>query len=134
MYTASSFWPDRLEWEFGTDQFGNWHYINLQVNETASNATKINTLETSTAWQQPHVGWALSKSIQALLSPKANDWMKGFYVRWLVHLMGDIHQPLHNGDFVNHDFPNGTLGGNSITVGVEVVVCAPHPYTLYLTT
>ncbi len=34
---------------------------------------------------------------------------------WLLHLAGDIHQPLHSGALISHSlFPNGDRGGNGI--------------------
>lgn len=35
-------------------------------------------------------------------------------LRILTHVMGDLHQPLHNSDLTTKNFPNGTHGGNSI--------------------
>jgi hypothetical protein len=37
---------------------------------------------------------------------------KSFLLRFLVHVIGDIHQPLHSSSLVNDIFPNGDLGGN----------------------
>ena len=28
-------------------------------------------------------------------------------LRYFIHLMGDIHQPLHNTEFYSDDFPKG---------------------------
>ena len=33
-------------------------------------------------------------------------------LRFLIHLIGDIHQPLHNTSLVNSQFPKGDKGGN----------------------
>ncbi len=36
---------------------------------------------------------------------------------WVLHLMGDIHQPMHTGSLYSaHTFANGDLGGNRIPV------------------
>lgn len=36
---------------------------------------------------------------------------------WLLHLVGDIHQPLHSGALVSSSlFPNGDRGGNGIAI------------------
>lgn len=37
-------------------------------------------------------------------------------MRFLVHLLGDIHQPLHNVSLVTKDFPKGDMGGNKFEV------------------
>lgn len=35
---------------------------------------------------------------------------------WVLHLIGDLHQPLHVAALVNDDFPQGDRGGNSAYV------------------
>lgn len=39
--------------------------------------------------------------------------------RFLVHLVGDIHQPLHSVSLWNHQFPNGDQGGNRFIVSFQ---------------
>jgi hypothetical protein len=36
---------------------------------------------------------------------------------WLLHLVGDLHQPLHCTILVSKDFPDGDRGGNSFLIG-----------------
>lgn len=33
-------------------------------------------------------------------------------MRYLIHVLGDIHQPLHTSTLVNEKFPDGDQGGN----------------------
>lgn len=33
-----------------------------------------------------------------------------------MHVVGDIHQPLHNTNLFNETYPDGDLGGNRINV------------------
>ena len=35
-------------------------------------------------------------------------------MRLILHYVGDIHQPLHATSRVNHEFPQGDRGGNSV--------------------
>ena len=37
-------------------------------------------------------------------------------LRFLIHLVGDIHQPLHNCSLVNKEFPKGDKGGNDFKI------------------
>ncbi len=39
-------------------------------------------------------------------------------LRFLIHLVGDIHQPLHNTSRVNQKYPEGDRGANSFVVDV----------------
>lgn len=44
-------------------------------------------------------------------------------LRYLIHIVGDIHQPLHATALFNDRFPNGDLGGNLFTIkfGIPVI-------------
>ena len=33
-------------------------------------------------------------------------------MRLLIHIVGDMHQPLHNVNMYNYTYPNSDLGGN----------------------
>lgn len=60
--------------------------------------------------------WAMLKAIRNLNTnkpSKINQMLgKSFSLRYLIHLVGDIHQPLHNTSRVTPNFPKGDLGGN----------------------
>jgi len=37
---------------------------------------------------------------------------------WLIHLIGDVHQPLHTAQLFTREYPNGDRGGNEICIRV----------------
>ena len=37
---------------------------------------------------------------------------RALYARYLIHLAGDIHQPLHSVALFNKSYPKGDMGGN----------------------
>lgn len=39
---------------------------------------------------------------------------KHLYIRFLLHILGDIHQPLHAIETFSTQFVNGDVGGNSV--------------------
>ena len=41
---------------------------------------------------------------------------RAWMTRYLLHVVGDIHQPLHSTNYFNETFKNGDLGGNRINV------------------
>lgn len=56
---------------------------------------------------------AALKSLEATLSDRhASADQRGIALRFLVHVLGDIHQPLHAGE-------NGDAGGNKLNAGVS---------------
>lgn len=49
-----------------------------------------------------------------LASSDASDDVKSYDLVWLLHLVGDVHQPLHATSRFTHDLPDGDRGGNSV--------------------
>ncbi|UGY17971.1 S1/P1 nuclease [Bradyrhizobium septentrionale] len=50
----------------------------------------------------------------ALASHDTPDDVKSYDLVWLLHLVGDVHQPLHATSRFTHDLPDGDRGGNSV--------------------
>jgi hypothetical protein len=44
------------------------------------------------------------------------DFEKSFFMIYLLHVVGDIHQPLHSCSLLNDQFPEGDRGGNSMKI------------------
>ena len=100
----SSNWPDFIKSDTAYNYLYNWHFINIKgglsreevnailANDTAVNAyTKINLI------------------VRELKNKKHSLPDKAFYLKLLIHIVGDIHQPLHVGRYED-------LGGNRIKV------------------
>ncbi len=49
-----------------------------------------------------------------LASPTASDDPKSYDLVWLLHLVGDVHQPLHASSRFTADLPDGDRGGNLV--------------------
>lgn len=43
---------------------------------------------------------------------------RSLFARYLVHLVGDIHQPLHSVSLYNRTFPKGDAGGNLLKIRI----------------
>jgi hypothetical protein len=50
------------------------------------------------------------------INVKKNTAERALFARYLVHLVGDIHQPLHSVALFNKTFPKGDAGGNLLKV------------------
>jgi S1/P1 Nuclease len=48
-----------------------------------------------------------------------SDDIKSYDLVWLLHLVGDVHQPLHATSRFTHDLPNGDAGGNLVKIRCE---------------
>ena len=76
-----------------------WHYITLQIDAPGGPP------------DSPNVVTALNRSLAMLKDASADRYAREEALKWVVHLLGDLHQPLHVGE--DHD-----RGGNLAKVKV----------------
>lgn len=58
---------------------------------------------------------ALDYNLSVLRATDSQDAQKAVALCWMLHLLGDIHQPLHAGALISAElFPRGDRGGNGI--------------------
>ncbi len=128
----ASIWPDlvpnisesvRTQYHRGT-----WHYINMPVYLTAEDEKELsNSLDhnMSTTFEPPlrqnlNIIQALKGNLLVWRDQTASDSDKAVALCWIIHLTGDLHQPLHNvALFSRAFFPEGDRGGNSIAIKRE---------------
>lgn len=65
-----------------------WHYKNIDADETFENAKLLETGD---------VVRAIREQAKILYSKDASQEQKSLALKMLVHLVGDIHQPMHMG-------------------------------------
>lgn len=100
---SAACWPDDVKKKPGFEATGNWHFINMPLNGGAP-PTKANILD------------GIKKNIAdyqaaaAAPATPASKLKQARAIAFLIHLVGDIHQPLHCAE------PGGSLGGNEIAV------------------
>lgn len=86
-----------------------WHYINypLSFDDTPGEEPKpVNVLT------------ALEKNLFEVKKKKVNA-AAGEALAWVVHLVSDMHQPLHTTALFSKQFPKGDKGGNSFYVRIQ---------------
>lgn len=66
---------------------------------------------------------------RGVLASTSDDQLKSYDLTWLLHLVGDVHQPLHCATRVSSTNPNGDNGGNKEKV--KCTGCAPHLHTFW---
>ena len=98
-----------------THAFDAWHFIDLPITVAGS---------APPACPGPHVNivWALEEAAATLRSRHSDAWSRGLFLRVIVHLVGDIHQPLHTASLFSAGLPHGDEGGNSIKLQPAVRV------------
>ena len=86
---------------------GNWHYTDTFWKQVGGKVELIPSPEEG--------GLALEKLIEfdkVMRNSAASDKDKAIAIAWIAHLVGDIHQPLHNSARVTDLEPKGDQGGN----------------------
>lgn len=120
--TQAAVWPDlirgRERWDRPT-----WHYINEPyfLSDNDRDALK-GRLTVNVERKLPKGGEGELNVIQALTLCRrkladgaTSDEEKAVFVCWLMHLVGDVHQPLHSTAlFSKGRFPKGDRGGNDV--------------------
>ncbi len=104
-----STWADEMRSnssKFWKKESSRWHYVNIKhANEFNPASYNI----TATSGKVTDAYSAILKCIAILKSPTSSPDQKRFHLRFLVHLVGDIHQPMHVGRKEDH-------GGNKIDI------------------
>jgi hypothetical protein len=93
-----STWMDEVRSDPSFDYMGPWHYVTIPPSKTYETAEKA---------EGGDVLWALDKVVGELKAGGLSPEHEAINLKVLVHLIGDLHQPLHVG--------NGTdRGGNDV--------------------
>ena len=111
VFMQASIWPDQIRRKGNPYDHPEWHYIDYPLEppafpERAGPAPRNDVL------------YGISQSEAFLKNKLSSPEERAVYLSWLIHLVGDIHQPLHCATLVNADYPapNGDRGGNSFYV------------------
>jgi hypothetical protein len=84
-----------------------WHYIDrpFSPDGTPLGGTRA-----------PNAATQNALFIAVLAAPGGDDGLKSYDLTWLLHLVGDIHQPLHCVSRFDRDAPAGDDGGNKVKI------------------
>jgi hypothetical protein len=92
-----------------------WHFINYPVNLDGRQGP-----EPEEQWDgqsdPANILQALDKNLKALKAPGTPKDERAFALCWVLHLVGDLHQPLHATALFSDQFPDGDAGGNLFVV------------------
>lgn len=95
-----STWMDEVRSDNNFRYMSPWHYVTLPPGETYETVEKA---------EGGDIIWAIDKVVTELKTGELSDEQEAINLKVLVHLVGDLHQPLHVG--------NGTdRGGNDAEV------------------
>ena len=83
-----STFADEIKSDKKYNEFYSWHYVNMNLDENYAEAEKNPKGDLVTG---------INKCIAVLKSKESKEEDRVFYLKMLVHLIGDLHQPLHIG-------------------------------------
>lgn len=86
-----------------------WHYIDLPF---APPKQKVKLIPP----KNPNAETRINKHRDTLLAPGAGDDLKSYDLVWLIHIVGDVHQPLHATSRFTKARPQGDDGGNKVKI------------------
>jgi len=95
-----STWADEMKSNPEFRKYDTWHYANIPLNQEYPEIEKN---------PKGDIIQAITKCIEVLKQKTSSKELKSFHLKYLIHLIGDIHQPLHVGRFKDR-------GGNDIKI------------------
>lgn len=109
LFMRASTWPDEIRREESHYNHPKWHYIDYPLRPSRfpvqpSPHPANNILD------------GIRQSEQTLSARKTSKLQRAVALSWLIHLLGDLHQPLHCASFFAGPFPRGDKGGNDFFV------------------
>jgi hypothetical protein len=101
-------WPDDVRGrpEYHRDV---WHYINYPYRPPSTATAKP---------EGDNIVDELEKN-RLLVKTGADAGARAIALCWVMHLTGDVHQPLHVTQLINEVFPKGDRGGTAFFIRVE---------------
>lgn len=64
----------------------------------------------------PNAQTQVAEFRKSLADTNASDSIRSYDLAWLLHLVGDLHQPLHATSRFNRDETSGDAGGNTVKI------------------
>lgn len=109
----ASLYPDDIRNHDNPETFPEWHYIDYPLHPP-----DFPMLPGPTPGNDLLVGLARSANAVVKLTSKYDKRARATMLSFLLHLVGDAHQPLHCETLFNDDFkePDGDRGGNNAWV------------------
>jgi hypothetical protein len=105
-FVTAAVWADDFKSQLGS---GIWHYIDLPFSLDGTSTSGVATASFD-------VVQAINLSITTLQSSTAIASNRATSLRYLLHFVGDIQQPLHCSTAVWASAPTGDAGGNGFSI------------------
>ena len=102
-FLQMSYWPDTLHAQ-KIETFTHWHYIDIPFSEDGTPLKNITDTD--------NAAWAVNTMEPILQNKYTNPYEAARFLAFFTHIVGDMHQPLHNVSRLSNAYPDGDRGGN----------------------
>jgi hypothetical protein len=106
-FVNAAHWADDIR--SVTHQYNNWHFIDQPF---SPDGTKLPPVPSDNIVVELH------NQVAVFSTPGATEPQKAQALRFIIHFVGDIHQPLHCATRVTAALPSGDQGGNLFPIKV----------------
>lgn len=114
-FIRAASWPDDVRPRRGDpphpENHPAWHFVNLPIDRPGTRPHALPTHRPRDLFDTD-ILQALSLCASIARAPNSTDADKAKAIAWTIHLVGDLHQPLHASALLSDDFPSGDHGGN----------------------
>lgn len=117
-WANAAVWLDTLRYQ-DVAWFSTMHYVDMPFSDSPRQLPAV---------QDINALWAMRQSKRLLLNKYATDFDKGTALRVILHIVGDLHQPLHTATRISNEFPQGDRGGNLVPVNTHRIAKNLHTY------
>jgi hypothetical protein len=109
VFMKASTWADEIRRKGNGFDHPHWHYVNYPLKPPGFQ------FEPGPA---PHddILYGIEQSEKAIGDKGSSAEERAVYLAWLIHLIGDLHQPLHCSALITETYPAGDKGGNDFYV------------------
>jgi hypothetical protein len=130
-FLRASVWPDLIRpghdkpEEITKYHHGPWHYWDLPFvpakEKQAIDATQLKP-------NDPSLISALPDCVTKLGRSDSTSEDKAINLCWVLHLVGDVHQPLHCAGLYSDQYRTGDMGGNALAIKSRGIPMRLHGY------
>jgi hypothetical protein len=116
LFVMAAVWPDLIR---SREAVGNvyahadWHYVNFFWEQQTPGGPAIDRPDRTDGQLLAQ----LPRLAATVADAAATDSARSLALAWVLHLVGDAHQPLHNSARITAQDPNGDRGGNLFLLG-----------------
>lgn len=109
VFLRASVWPDEIRRHGSKYDHPHWHFVDYALRPPSF------PLEAEPA-PDDDILFGIEQCEKTLSGTNAPAEDRAACLSWLIHLIGDLHQPLHCASFFGEAYPHGDKGGNEFYV------------------